>query len=40
MYYNSLDSLSFAINMDDFASTYNIEYGGDWSVKVSARRTP
>jgi S-adenosylmethionine hydrolase len=34
MYYNSLDSLSFAINMDDFASTFNIEYGGDWSVKI------
>ncbi|MDR1252727.1 MAG: S-adenosyl-l-methionine hydroxide adenosyltransferase family protein [Treponema sp.] len=35
MYYNSLDSLSFAINMGDFASTYGVEYGGDWSVKVS-----
>jgi S-adenosylmethionine hydrolase len=37
MYYNELDSLSFAINMDDFASTYKIEYGGDWSVKVSGQ---
>ena len=34
MYYNSLDSLSFAVNMGDFASTYKIEYGGDWSVKI------
>jgi S-adenosylmethionine hydrolase len=40
MYYNSLDSLSFAINMDNFASTYHIEYGGDWSVKVSGRGAP
>lgn len=34
MYYNSLDSLSFAINMGDFAARYKIEYGGDWSVKI------
>ena len=34
MYYNSLDSLSFAVNMGDFASTYKVEYGGDWSVKI------
>jgi S-adenosylmethionine hydrolase len=39
MYYNSLDCLSFAINMEDFAATYDIEYGGDWSVKVSGRGT-
>ncbi|MDR0551219.1 MAG: S-adenosyl-l-methionine hydroxide adenosyltransferase family protein [Spirochaetaceae bacterium] len=35
MYYNSLDSLSFAINMDDFATTYNIGYGGEWSVRIT-----
>lgn len=35
MYYNSLDALSFAINMGDFASTYNVEYGGNWSVRIS-----
>ena len=34
MYFNSLDSLSFAVNMGDFASQYKIEYGGDWSVKI------
>ena len=34
MYYNSLDSLSFAINVGDFASTYKIGYGGDWNVKI------
>jgi S-adenosylmethionine hydrolase len=35
MYYNSLDSLSFAINMDNFASTYKVGYGGEWSVRIS-----
>jgi S-adenosylmethionine hydrolase len=34
MYYNELDSLSFAINMKDFAATYKIAYGGEWSVKI------
>ena len=34
LYYNSLDSLSFAVNMGDFASKYKIGYGGDWSVKI------
>lgn len=35
MYYNSLDSLSFAVNMGYFSSTYKIGYGGDWSVRIS-----
>ncbi|MBQ9494376.1 MAG: S-adenosyl-l-methionine hydroxide adenosyltransferase family protein [Treponema sp.] len=35
MYYNSLDCLSFAINMDDFAATYGISYGGQWRVEIT-----
>jgi S-adenosylmethionine hydrolase len=35
MFYNSLDSLSFAINMGSFASKYNLGYGGEWSVRIS-----
>ncbi|GHU28093.1 DNA-directed RNA polymerase subunit delta [Spirochaetia bacterium] len=36
MYYNSLDCLSFAINMDSFADTHGISYGGEWQVRISA----
>lgn len=34
MYYNSLDALSFAINMKSFADVYKVSYGGEWSVKI------
>jgi len=35
MYYNSLDSISLAINMGSFAEKYHIEHGGDWTIKIS-----
>lgn len=35
MYYNSLDSISLAINMGSFAEKYHVEHGGDWTVKIS-----
>jgi S-adenosylmethionine hydrolase len=34
-YLNSLLQLSFAINQGDFAKTYQIASGGDWSVEVT-----
>ncbi|MGZ3872464.1 MAG: SAM hydrolase/SAM-dependent halogenase family protein [Mucilaginibacter sp.] len=34
-YINSLLQLSFALNMGDFAKTYHVGSGGDWSVEVS-----
>lgn len=34
-YLNSLLQLSFALNMGDFAKTFHIESGADWSVEVS-----
>ncbi len=33
-YFNSLDNISFALNMDNFAEKYKISYGGDWTVKI------
>lgn len=33
-YINSLLQLSFAINMGDFAKTYHVKSGADWSVEV------
>lgn len=35
LYYNSLDCLSMALNMDNFAAVHKIEYGGDWTVKIT-----
>jgi len=34
-YINSLFQLSFALNMGDFAKTYHLASGSDWSVQVS-----
>ncbi|MGL6064191.1 MAG: SAM hydrolase/SAM-dependent halogenase family protein [Fusobacteriaceae bacterium] len=34
LYYNSLDNLSLAINMGDFAEKYHIKHGGEWSIKI------
>lgn len=34
MYFNSLDNLSFAINVGNFASKYKIGHGELWSVKI------
>lgn len=34
LYYNSLDNLSIAINMGDFAQKYQVGNGHDWSIKV------
>ncbi|OIQ66025.1 adenosyl-chloride synthase [mine drainage metagenome] len=36
-YINSLFQLSFALNMGDFAKTYHLASGSDWSVTVSLR---
>lgn len=36
-YINSLFQVSFALNMGDFAKTYHLASGGDWSVAVSLR---
>jgi S-adenosylmethionine hydrolase len=36
-YLNSLLQLSFALNMGDFAKTYQVASGGDWSVEVSLK---
>ena len=36
-YLNSLLQLSFALNMDDFAKTYRVASGGEWSVEVSLK---
>jgi S-adenosylmethionine hydrolase len=36
-YLNSLLQLSFALNMGDFAKTYRVASGGDWSVEVSLK---
>lgn len=35
MYFNSLDNLSLAINMGNFADTFHIEHGADWSIEIS-----
>lgn len=35
MYYNSLDSISLAINMGSFAEKYQVKHGGDWTIKIS-----
>lgn len=35
MYYNSLDNLSVAINVGNFASTYKVKSGENWSIKIS-----
>ncbi|HZY36384.1 MAG TPA: S-adenosyl-l-methionine hydroxide adenosyltransferase family protein [Mucilaginibacter sp.] len=37
-YINSLLQLSFALNMGDFAKTYHVDSGADWSVKVSVTK--
>ncbi|ASU33210.1 SAM hydrolase/SAM-dependent halogenase family protein [Mucilaginibacter xinganensis] len=34
-YLNSLLQVSFALNMGDFAKTYDVASGGEWSVEVS-----
>jgi S-adenosylmethionine hydrolase len=34
LYLNSLQSVSFALNMDDFAKKHGISSGVDWSVHV------
>lgn len=36
-YLNSLLQLSFALNMGDFAKTYQVASGGEWSVEVSLK---
>ena len=36
-YLNSLLQLSFALNMGDFAKTYQVASGGDWSVEVGVK---
>jgi len=36
-YINSLFQVSFALNMGDFAKTYHLASGADWSVAVSLR---
>jgi S-adenosylmethionine hydrolase len=38
-YINSLLQLSFALNMGDFAKTYHISSGGEWSVEISIPET-
>lgn len=38
-YINSLLQISFAINMGDFAKTYHISSGSDWSVALNLIRT-
>lgn len=35
LYYNSLDCLSMALNMDNFAATHGIGCGGEWTVKIT-----
>lgn len=34
VYFNSLDNISFALNMDNFAQKNKIGYGGEWTVKI------
>jgi S-adenosylmethionine hydrolase len=34
LYLNSLDSVSLAINQQNFAKTYGIGSGPDWSVQL------
>lgn len=34
VYFNSLDNISFALNMDNFAEKNKISYGGEWTVKI------
>ena len=34
LYLNSLLSVSFALNMDDFAKKHGIASGPDWNVRV------
>ena len=34
VYFNSLDNISFALNMDNFAAKNNVGYGGEWTVKI------
>lgn len=34
VYFNSLDNISFALNMDNFAKRNKISYGGEWTVKI------
>ena len=34
VYFNSLDNISFALNMDNFAEKNKIGYGGEWTVKI------
>jgi S-adenosylmethionine hydrolase len=36
-YINSLLQLSFALNLGDFAKTYHVSSGSDWSVEVSLK---
>jgi S-adenosylmethionine hydrolase len=36
-YLNSLLQLSFALNMGDFAKTFHVESGGEWSVEVGIK---
>ena len=36
-YINSLLQLSFALNTGDFAKTYGVESGGDWSLEVTLK---
>ncbi len=33
-YFNSLDNISFALNMDNFSEKHKISYGGEWTVKI------
>ncbi len=39
LYMNSLDKLSIAINMDDFAGTYGVQAGPDYKIEVRKRGT-
>ena len=34
VYFNSLDNISFALNMDNFAEKNKIGYGGEWTVRI------
>lgn len=34
MYFNSLNCLSLAINMDSFAGTFGVSYGNAWTIEV------
>jgi S-adenosylmethionine hydrolase len=39
LYMNSLDKLSIAINMDDFARTYGVHSGPDYTIEVRKKNT-